>query len=128
MPHAAAVVYAKNLKRVAEFYARVADLSLNQAAEDHVVLASDAFQLVVVQIPKHLAEAIEVEEPPVRRTRTPIKLVFFVKSIAAARDVANSEAGALNPPDAEWLFEGSRVCDGHDPEGNVFQLRQVGNA
>jgi hypothetical protein len=34
----------------------------------------------------------------------------------------------LNPPDAEWLFEGSRVCDGHDPEGNVFQLRQVGKA
>jgi predicted enzyme related to lactoylglutathione lyase len=128
MPHAAAVVYAKNLKRIAEFYEKVASLSLKRAADDHIVLVSESFQLVVVQIPTHLAESIEIEEPPVRRTRNPIKLVFFVADIAAARDVANAESGALNASDDEWLFEGNRVCDGHDPEGNVFQLRQIGNA
>lgn len=128
MPRAAAVVYAKNLKRIAEFYERVAHLSLKRTAEDHMVLVSEWFQLVVVQIPKHLAESIEIEEPPVRRTRNPIKLVFFVEDIAAAREVVHAESGALNAPDDEWIFEGNRVCDGHDPEGNVFQLRQIGNA
>jgi predicted enzyme related to lactoylglutathione lyase len=128
MPHAAAVVYAKNLKRIAEFYEKVASLSLKRAADDHIVLVSESFQLVVVQIPTHLADSIEIEDPPVRRTRNPIKLVFFVEDIAAARDVAHAESGALNASDDEWLFEGSRVCDGHDPEGNVFQLRQIGNA
>ncbi len=127
MPRAAAVVYAKNLKRIAEFYERVASLSLKRAAEDHVVLVSESFELVVVQIPRHLAESIEIEEPPVRRTRNPVKLVFFVEDIAAAREVANAQSGALNGPDDEWVFEGNRVCDGHDPEGNVFQLRQIGN-
>ena len=24
----------------------------------------------------------------------------------------------------EWEFDGDRVCDGHDPEGNVLQLRE----
>ena len=128
MPRAAAVVYAKNLKRIAEFYEKVASLSLKRAADDHIVLVSESFQLVVVQIPTHLAESIEIEEPPVRRTRNPIKLVFFVEDIAAARAAANAESGAVNAPDDEWLFEGNRVCDGHDSEGNVFQLRQIGNA
>ena len=128
MPRAAAVVYAKNLKRIAEFYQRVASLSLKRAAEDHVVLVSESFELVVVQIPRHLAESIEIEEPAVRRTQNPIKLVFFVENIAVAREVANTRSVALNAPDDEWVFEGNRVCDGHDPEGNVFQLRQIGNA
>jgi predicted enzyme related to lactoylglutathione lyase len=128
VPRAAAVVYAKNLKRIAEFYQRVASLSLKRAAEDHVVLVSESFELVVVQIPRHLAESIEIEEPAVRRTQNPIKLVFFVENIAVAREVANTRSVALNAPDDEWVFEGNRVCDGHDPEGNVFQLRQIGNA
>lgn len=128
MPRAAAVVYAKNLKRIAEFYQRVASLSLKRAAEDHVVLVSESFELVVIQIPRHLAESIEIEEPAVRRTQNPIKLVFFVENIAVAREVANTRSVALNAPDDEWVFEGNRVCDGHDPEGNVFQLRQIGNA
>jgi hypothetical protein len=128
VPRAAAVVYAKNLKRIAEFYQRVASLSLKRAAEDHVVLVSESFELVVIQIPRHLAESIEIEEPAVRRTQNPIKLVFFVENIAVAREVANTRSVALNAPDDEWVFEGNRVCDGHDPEGNVFQLRQIGNA
>jgi hypothetical protein len=32
----------------------------------------------------------------------------------------------MNAADREWEFEGAKVCDGHDPEGNVFQLRQAG--
>jgi hypothetical protein len=32
----------------------------------------------------------------------------------------------MNPVEREWRFEDAKVCDGHDPEGNVFQLRQAG--
>lgn len=31
--------------------------------------------------------------------------------------------GELNPPDQEWQLGTTRICDGHDPEGNVFQVR-----
>jgi hypothetical protein len=30
----------------------------------------------------------------------------------------------LNPIEREWAFQGARICDGVDPEGNVFQVRQ----
>jgi hypothetical protein len=30
----------------------------------------------------------------------------------------------LNPTDKEWRFQGFKVCDGLDPEGNVIQFRE----
>jgi hypothetical protein len=54
--------------------------------------------------------------------------VFFVGSIAHAREAAVKFEGALNGAGREWPFDGATVCDGYDPEGNVFQLRQQKNA
>jgi len=31
----------------------------------------------------------------------------------------------MNAVERKWEFEGAKVCDGHDPEGNIFQLRQT---
>jgi predicted enzyme related to lactoylglutathione lyase len=59
----------------------------------------------------------------VRREDVPVKLVFAVVDIVAARNSAAERGGAVDPVDREWGFEGFKVCDGHDPEGNVFQLR-----
>jgi predicted enzyme related to lactoylglutathione lyase len=122
---AGAVIYAKNISRVSEFYAGVVGLAVSQSETDHVVLESPAFQLVVHSIPQEIAASIEISNPPVRRTGTPIKLVFFVPSILASRAIAAKLGGELNPPEREWRFRQSRVCDGHDPEGNVLQLREI---
>jgi len=120
---AGAVLYAKNVDRLVQFYALVAGLGIGRTAKDHAVLECQSFQLVVVQIPKHIADPIDITEPPMRREQTPIKLVFPIESIANARDVVPALGGSLNAMEHEWEFEGHRVCDGHDPEGNVFQLR-----
>ena len=123
-PKAGAVVYAKDLARVSAFYADVLRFELAHSEADHIVLESPAFQLVIVAIPVHIAESIDVAEPPVPRTDTPIKLVFPVPSIEAARAAAASRGGELNPTEREWQFHGFRICDGHDPEGNVVQFRE----
>jgi hypothetical protein len=34
----------------------------------------------------------------------------------------------LDPAASEWTWRGLRHCDGHDPEGNVIQLRQPATA
>ena len=94
------------------------------AEADHFVLESRALQLVVVAIPERIAASIELAVPPIRRFDTPIKLVFTVADLGAARAAAKSLGGELNPPDNEWQFQGFRVCDGHDPEGNVVQFRE----
>lgn len=122
--HVGAVVYAKNLALVQAFYQAVLNLEIESAEKDHVVLASPRFQLVILAVPEQIAASIEIESPPRRRTETPIKLVFEVKSISTAREVARLHGGELLAPEREWNFQGYRVCDGHDPEGNVVQFRQ----
>jgi len=123
-PKAGAVLYAKNIARISTFYSEVADLRIIHSEAGHVVLESPLLQLVVVAIPETFAVAVEVESPPIRRENTPIKLVFFIPSISAARAVAAQFGGELNPVEREWKFQDCRVCDGHDPEGNVVQFRE----
>jgi catechol-2,3-dioxygenase len=118
-----AVLSAKDVPRVAAFYTQVAGLSVVHAEDDHVVLASDGYQLVVRAIPEPLASSIEVSVPPRRRAEVPVKLVFTVPSLAAARAAAAALGGRLNAAGSEWEFRGHLVCDGHDPEGNIVQFR-----
>jgi len=122
--HAGAVLYAKNLAPVQAFYQAVAGLTIEHAESDHVILGSPSFQLVILKIPEHIASSIEIESPPERRTETPMKLAFAIQSITEARAAAALHGGELNPPEREWEFQGCRVCDGQDPEGNVVQFRQ----
>jgi len=122
----AAVIYAKHLATLSQFYQATTGLVLvmAQRADDHVVLASPAFELVLVAMPEAIAATVHIANPPERREDTPIKLVFAVDSLGRVRDLAARLGGELNPPEREWDFGGQRVCDGHDPEGNVLQFRQ----
>jgi hypothetical protein len=80
---------------------------------------------VIHAIPPDIAASFEITRPPVRREETPVKLVFLVTSIRAARALAIAHGGQVDPIEREWVFGTYRVCDGHDPEGNVIQLRQI---
>ena len=121
---AGAVVYAKDLARVSEFYANVVGLEVVEAGDGYVLHQSKGFQLVVHAIPAHIADTIEIIRPPIRREDTAVKLVFLVPSINDARALAVTHGGELNGREREWHFQDCRVCDGHDPEGNVIQLRE----
>ncbi|MFG6429723.1 VOC family protein [Roseateles sp. LYH14W] len=121
----AAVLYAKDLALVSGFYSAIAELPVTESEPGHVALEANGFQLVVVAVPPHIATTIQIQSPPVRREDTPIKLVFFVRSLAAAAVKVARLGGQMNPPEQSWQFQGAQVLDGHDPEGNVFQLRQA---
>jgi predicted enzyme related to lactoylglutathione lyase len=123
-PRAGAVLYAKDMQRVAAFYTAVLGFEKAGGDEEHVRLESPNFQLVVLRMPRRIAETIEIAVPPVRRADTAIKLVFVVPSLAAVRAAAEAMGGELNGARKEWLFNGYRVCDGIDPEGNVIQFRE----
>ena len=118
------VLYAKDLAILQAFYQGAFQLEVEQSELDHVVLGSSTLQLVIVQVPAYIASTIHIADPPVRRTRTPVKLVFDVESISAARGVVLNLRGGIDPTESEWIFQGHRVCDGHDPEGNVVQFQQ----
>ena len=122
---AAAVIYAKDMLRISKFYETIADFAVVEAGAGHVVLEANGFQLAVVAIPTHIASAVEVADPPARREGSPVKLVYFVPGITAARERVAMLGGQLNSTAREWKFRDTRVCDGHDPEGNMFQLRET---
>ena len=122
---AGAVVYAKDIRRLARFYADVANLEIVHEVADHVVLESETWELVVVAIPAATAARIVITTPPARRENTAFKLSFLVESLAEARVAAKAAGGELNAPDKEWSFQGLRVCDGCDPEGNMIQAREA---
>ncbi len=123
-PGAAAVLYAMDLGRMRAFYEAVLGWEVVHAGDDHAILETAAFQLILQAIPASIAETIESASPPERRTETPIKLVFPIDSIREARDAAAAHGGELDAPEREWRFRTDRVCDGHDPEGNVVQFRE----
>src|SRR5437867_7251074 len=104
------------MDHVAAFYSSVLGLETAGRDEEHVLLESRAFQLVVFRIPNHIASPIQIAVPPVRRANAAIKLVFFVPNIAKVRVSAEAHGGVVNGADKEWLFNGWKVCDGLDPE------------
>lgn len=123
--NAGAIVYAKDIHQLARFYAAVADMEVMHEVDDHIVLESETCELVIVAIPAAIASRIVITTPPEKRESTAFKLVFAVPDIAQARETAKLNGGEIFPPAKEWIFQGLRVCDGCDPEGNVIQLREV---
>lgn len=110
--------------RVSKFYETIDCLAIIEAGDGHIVLEGNGFQLTVVAMPAHIAAGVEIADPPYRREGTPIKFVYFALSILAAREQVEAFGGQLNSVEREWQFQDARVCEGHDPEGNVFQLRE----
>jgi predicted enzyme related to lactoylglutathione lyase len=122
-PRTGAVLFATDVDRVATFYSAVFGLTEASRADDHILLESPGFQLVVHRIPGRGPTPGD-GAPPARRATAAFKPVFFVPSISRLRGIAEAHGGALEAADREWSFEGGNVCDGTDPEGNVIQLRE----
>jgi catechol 2,3-dioxygenase-like lactoylglutathione lyase family enzyme len=120
-----AVLFAKNLDRLATFYSAVLGLAEAIRTDDHIVLESPGFQLVVHRMSGG-ASADQIAAPPARRATAAWKPVFFVPSISRLREIAETHGGVMEKPDQEWSFNGVKVCDGLDPEGNVIQFREHG--
>lgn len=118
-PLPGAVLFVANVERVAAFYEALAAMRRVAGDADHVVLEVAGFELVVHRLRGE-------PEPADGRVREDSywKLCLPVESIAAARARAPALGGLIQPTDREWESRGVRACDGHDPEGNVVQVRE----
>lgn len=123
-PKPSAVIFVKDVAALAGFYREVAAMTEVHKDKDHVVLDEGGFQIVIHGIPRKIAETIKITAPPEIREETPIKICLPVSSIEHARTRAAELGGRIGPKTREWSARGFRACDGHDPEGNVFQVRE----
>ena len=123
-----AVLYVLDLDRAVAFYIATAGWKVIEEQPGFVALQSPSANaptiLTLVRIPDEHAADISITNPPERREDTPIKLSFAVDELANVRSQASRHGGVVDPIETEWTFGSVRVCDGHDPEGNVVQFRQ----
>ena len=123
-PKPSVVVFAKDMDRLSEFYTAVIGMTQTHRDDHHTILEVDYFQLVIHAIPAMIAAGIQITVPPQVREDTPIKVSLPVDSIHAARIKAAEFGGGLGTQANEWEGPGFRACDGYDPEGNVFQVKE----
>lgn len=123
-PKPSAVIFAKDIEALARFYRETAEMTEVHRDKGHIVLNEEGFQIVIHGIPKQIAAEIEITTPPELREETPIKICLPVSSIEHARTKAAELGGRVGPKKKEWVARGFRACDGYDPEGNVFQVRE----
>ena len=121
----AQLFFAVDMSALAGFYADVLEIGIVAREVDRVVLESADFLLTVHAIPHAIACQIHIDSPPVIRESTPIKLCFPVESISATRKRALATGGEVFPDERAWQNSRFRACDGVDPEGNVFQVREA---
>ena len=113
------IIYTSSLDRLANFYMHVFDLNLVESDSTYALLSSGKFELVLL-VTEDSKNAFTSSLP---RESTPIKPTFFVTSrLGVIAKKVKAKGGTMYPP-KDWTFGGHSVCDGHDCEGNIFQLR-----
>lgn len=115
-----AVIFTGQHERLAKFYEDMTGLPVCIKDDDHTVLASDSFELVIHSLRGEPA----VDKPLVARENSYVKPFFPVTSLSAARERALALGGQLRPQSQEWVARGFRACEAIDPDGNVIQFRE----
>lgn len=119
---AGGVLYAKDPLRVAQFYCRVLGMVVQHQDGIHAVIRNDDMQLVIHGLPPDIDAQVVIDSPPQLRTQSALKLFFTVPSLEAAAAAARPLGGDVQG--YRWTGPGFRARDGHDCEGNLFQLRE----
>jgi len=116
-----AMIFVKDLERMTRFYRDAIGLAPRPRSrgDDWVEFDAGGAALALHAIPAELASDITVTDPPVAREATPLKLVFEVADLDAARRHL-IDHGAVMFDVRPW-----GACDGLDPEGNVFQIARA---
>lgn len=119
---AEAVLYVRDLERMAAFYEGCVGLEPGESGSGYRGLKSRDWTLWLVAGESSAADGPGDDSPPPRRSQTPIKLVFSVASIDAAAARAAELGGSVDG--RRWKFGGLDRRDAVDPEGNVIQLAE----
>jgi catechol 2,3-dioxygenase-like lactoylglutathione lyase family enzyme len=112
-----AMIYVKDLSRMAAFYADTIGLTPIAEARTRTWAEFDAggAGFALHAIPAEIAEQIQISSPPQPREETPIKLSFAVPNLAAEVDRLRSLGVTI--VERPW-----GAYDLVDPEGNIVGL------
>lgn len=103
------------------FYESTFELVSEPSSEPiFIVLKSSAGAGIALHaLPPHIADCIELTNPPEWREHTAFKVCFEVSDLDAHRRRILAHGGQAKEP---WEWERTRFCECTDPEGNVIQI------
>ena len=122
-PAPSVVLFVADVPRVSAFYRALASMALLHEDEMHVVLGIDGLELVIHQLRGEPTVQPDANGRPTLREDSYWKLCLPVQSLPAARETGAAHGGGIRTPEHGREGPGFRACDGHDPEGNVMQVR-----
>ena len=116
------LLYVQDVGRLAAFYREMFGLAVVEAIEgEWAVLDAGPCQLALHRV----GEAWRVEDAASWQVETNAKLVMTVdRPLAELRDELIAKGVPMGPIKSYPPLTGA-LCDGKDPEGNVFQLAQL---
>lgn len=120
-----AMLYVKDLQHMKRFYTDLlgSGPSNQDSTDTWAVLETSGARFVLHAIPAELAQDIEITSPPTAREEAPVKLIFEVSDVEAAR--ARLKALGAQVLRRPWQKPGE-AFDAVDPEGNIFQVGAAG--
>lgn len=124
LPTPSVVIFVASVPHVASFYESLAAMTRIVGDDEHVVLETAGFQLVIHKLRGAGASDAGQGRKVEPREDSYLKVCLPVRSIADARAIAAKHGGHVKPTKFEWEARGFRACDGHDPEGNILQVRE----
>lgn len=112
-----AMIYVKDLNRMAAFYANTLGLEAVEETrlENWVEFQAGATKFSLHAIPAAVADQIRISTPPRPRETNPVKLSFEVDDVAS--ECQRLESLGVTIVQRPW-----GACDGIDPEGNIFGI------
>ena len=116
-------IYAKDPDRVSAFYQSVLGMAAAHRTDQMIVLRSPDMQLIVHAMPLETSSQIKLTDPPQLRDRAAIKFFCTVDSLSGAEESAQSLGGQVLAE--QWHGPGFVVRNAADPEGNIFQVREL---
>jgi hypothetical protein len=116
------ILYVQDVERLRAFYQAMLGCAVTEAIEhEWAVLRLGACELALHRVGKPW----RVADPSGRQVESNAKLVFTVdRPLSALRDELIAQGVALGAIKSYPGFTGL-LCDGRDPEGNVFQLAEA---
>ena len=118
------MLFVKDLRTVASFYSTALEMKVVASDEHHWRLECHGFELVVHQIPQHIAAGITIEHPPKRRVSGAIRLDYPVgrhREEPTSGPLAGRRFDVAPPA---WADPTANFFFGYDPEGNQFGVSQ----
>jgi extradiol dioxygenase family protein len=113
------MLYVKDLELMRGFYADLLGVQPAHSTDAWVSFDAGGTRFALHAIPADIAVNIEIADPPTPRETVPVKLIFEVKDVEAAR--RRLESLGIQTLRRSWQRAGE-ACDLVDPEGNIVQM------